>query len=213
MAGERTSPIDPILLAASELFERQGYDGTSVVEIARRAGFARSTVFARYSSKRALLVGIVRAFHEALQRASGRPAGGRTAGAETARPAATSRSDDALPGISGLERVVRRVHEACQRLGAVARVGSAAQELPWIRSSVADDVARTNGLLHARFGDGGRDGPGHDLWWDVLRRSCIGSTQRGPVDVARTARRIALLRSGEPEPRRRAGRGSLRASG
>ena len=214
MAGERTSQIDPILLAASELFEQQGYDRTSVVEIAGRAGFARSTVFARYASKQALLVGIVRAFHEALRGLSGgsSPRGGaeRPAPARSSRPARGGNGSSAAPEV---ERAVRRVHELCQRLGSLARVACAAQELPWIRTAVEDDVAAVSELLRGWFGDAGRDELVYDLLWNVVRRSCAASGRRGPIDVGNTTRLVVLLRSWEPSPRSRPGRPSVTERG
>lgn len=207
MAGERTSQIDPILLAAAELFEQQGYDRTSVVEIAARAGFARSTVFARYASKQALLVGIVRAFHEALRSLPGGPSfRGAAERPVPARPSRRPRGGNGSSVASEAERAVRRVHELCQRLGALARVACAARELPWIRGAVEDDVAAVGELLRGWFGDAGRDELVHDLLWNVVRRGCMAPTRRGPNDVGSATRLVVLLRSWEPVPRGRAGR-------
>jgi AcrR family transcriptional regulator len=54
-------PRDPeadaaILRAALELFAERGVDGTSIEQIAKRAGVARLTVYRRWSSKEELLV-------------------------------------------------------------------------------------------------------------------------------------------------------------
>ncbi|NMC72008.1 MAG: helix-turn-helix transcriptional regulator [Myxococcales bacterium] len=201
MAGERTSTVDPILLAASELFERQGFEGTSVAEIAARAGFARSTVFARYRSKEALLVSIVRAFHEALGRL---PDG----------PPAIPRPAEVPPGAPDAEEVVRHFREACQRLGALARVAVAARELPWIRRAVGDGHDASRGLLRRWFGDPGLDDADLDLLWDVLRRACIDSDRQEPADAAAVVRLVLRFRSsGAAAPCRRAGRVPVRARG
>lgn len=218
MAGERPSQIDPILLAAAELFEQQGYDRTSVVEIAARAGFARSTVFARYASKQALLVGIVRAFHEALRNLPGGPSfRGAAERPVPARPSRRARGGNGSSARSSapseLERAVRRVHELCQRLGALARVACAARELPWIRGAVEDDVAAVAEMLRGWFGDAGRDEFAHDLLWNVVRRGCIAPTGRGPSDVGSATRLVVLLRSWEPVPRGRPGRASVTERG
>lgn len=45
-----------LVLAAVELFEEQGYDATTVVQIADRAGLTRSTFFRYFSDKREVLV-------------------------------------------------------------------------------------------------------------------------------------------------------------
>ena len=67
MAGRNTDelktagrPRDPeadaaILRAALELFAERGVDGTSIEQIAKRAGVARLTVYRRWSSKEELL--------------------------------------------------------------------------------------------------------------------------------------------------------------
>ena len=66
MAGRETGlksagrPRDPeadeaILRAALELFAERGVDGTSIEQIAKRAGVARLTVYRRWSSKEELL--------------------------------------------------------------------------------------------------------------------------------------------------------------
>jgi len=59
-AGRRGRPRDPeadsaILRAALELFCERGADGTSIEQIARRAGVGKLTVYRRWSSKEQLL--------------------------------------------------------------------------------------------------------------------------------------------------------------
>ena len=45
-----------LVLAAVDLFTEQGYDDTTVAQIAERAGVTRSTFFRHFSDKRELLV-------------------------------------------------------------------------------------------------------------------------------------------------------------
>src|SRR3989442_14034657 len=45
-----------MVLAAVDLFTEQGYDATTVAEIAERAGVTRSTFFRHFSDKREVLV-------------------------------------------------------------------------------------------------------------------------------------------------------------
>jgi TetR/AcrR family transcriptional regulator, mexJK operon transcriptional repressor len=48
-----------IICAAREAFLEKGYDGVSMDEVASRAGVAKQTVYARYSSKDALFLAVV----------------------------------------------------------------------------------------------------------------------------------------------------------
>jgi TetR/AcrR family transcriptional regulator, mexJK operon transcriptional repressor len=48
-----------IIAAAREAFLEKGYDGVSMDEVANRAGVAKQTVYARYSSKDALFLAVV----------------------------------------------------------------------------------------------------------------------------------------------------------
>ena len=47
---------DRLVVAALDLFTEQGYDATTVAQIAERAGLTRSTFFRHFSDKRELLV-------------------------------------------------------------------------------------------------------------------------------------------------------------
>lgn len=196
MAGERTSDVDPIVLGAAELFERQGYDDTTMEQIARRSGFARSTVFTRYSGKRALLIGIVRACCGALQRAIDEPVARHDRAAETP-PAAPPRSPREIAA-PDLERLVRRIQETCRRLDALARVACAARDLPWIRGPVQHDLAAVGTSLRRAVGDAAPSDLLPDLLWLVVRRSCAVPARRGALDARNTGRWLALLRSGTP---------------
>ena len=48
---------DRLVLAALDLFEERGYESTTVVEIAERAGLTKSTFFRHFSDKREVLFG------------------------------------------------------------------------------------------------------------------------------------------------------------
>jgi AcrR family transcriptional regulator len=65
--------------AAMELLSKRGYAGTTVVDIARRAGVAKGTFFVHFASKDAIVIGLVRAQVTAARRARERAlAGGGT---------------------------------------------------------------------------------------------------------------------------------------
>ena len=48
-----------IICAAREAFLEKGYDGVSMDKVASRAGVAKQTVYARYTSKDALFLAVV----------------------------------------------------------------------------------------------------------------------------------------------------------
>jgi TetR/AcrR family transcriptional regulator, mexJK operon transcriptional repressor len=58
-----TEPSDPktqqILRSACEVFLAQGYEGSSVDDIVRRAGVSKPTLYARFPEKRALFIAVV----------------------------------------------------------------------------------------------------------------------------------------------------------
>jgi TetR/AcrR family transcriptional regulator, mexJK operon transcriptional repressor len=56
-AADRKAPR--IIAAAREAFLEQGYDGVSMDEVAKRAGVAKQTVYARYASKDALFLAVI----------------------------------------------------------------------------------------------------------------------------------------------------------
>jgi AcrR family transcriptional regulator len=56
MSGQQnTDKAELILGAALELFERQGFDGTAVPELARKAGVGTGTIYRYFDTKEALL--------------------------------------------------------------------------------------------------------------------------------------------------------------
>ena len=56
MARWQPGARERLVLAAVDLFTEQGYDATTVAQIAERAGVTRSTFFRHFSDKRELLV-------------------------------------------------------------------------------------------------------------------------------------------------------------
>ena len=62
--GERRSEI---IEAALALFDENGYENTTVQQVAVRAGVAAGTVYLYFGSKREVLLGIHQDFHEGMQ--------------------------------------------------------------------------------------------------------------------------------------------------
>jgi AcrR family transcriptional regulator len=52
-------PADRLVEVAAEAFAELGYDGTTMEEIAGRAGISRATLYRRYASREALFVAVV----------------------------------------------------------------------------------------------------------------------------------------------------------
>jgi AcrR family transcriptional regulator len=70
--GGKAATQEAILLAATELFLERGYEGTTVADVAERAGVSRATVFWHFSDKgglfREAFVRLLTPFRESLQR-------------------------------------------------------------------------------------------------------------------------------------------------
>ena len=60
------SRADQILGAARAAFAEQGYDATSITDIAGRVGVVEATIYRHFDSKRALLHEVIRGFYEPL---------------------------------------------------------------------------------------------------------------------------------------------------
>jgi AcrR family transcriptional regulator len=58
-AGEAASRAETLLDVATEVFVDKGFKGASMIEIARRAGASKQTLYARYPSKAALFAALV----------------------------------------------------------------------------------------------------------------------------------------------------------
>jgi AcrR family transcriptional regulator len=99
-----------LVVAAVDLFTEQGYDATTVAQIAGRAGVTRSTFFRYFSDKRELLV----------------------AGQETLSRLLAEGVTEAAPGASPLEAVAAGLERASSAMGPTNR------ELgPRLRAAVA----------------------------------------------------------------------------
>lgn len=57
MARWRPNATERLVLAALDLFEERGYENTTVIEIAERAGLTKSTFFRHFQDKREVLFG------------------------------------------------------------------------------------------------------------------------------------------------------------
>src|SRR6202023_1717179 len=57
MARWQPNASERLALAALELFEERGYENTTVIEIAERAGLTKSTFFRHFPDKREVLFG------------------------------------------------------------------------------------------------------------------------------------------------------------
>ena len=57
MARWQPNPSERLVLAALDLFEQRGYEKTTVIEIAERAGLTKSTFFRHFADKREVLFG------------------------------------------------------------------------------------------------------------------------------------------------------------
>src|SRR5208282_4010488 len=91
MARWEPGARERMVLAAVDLFTEQGYDATTVAQIAERAGVTKSTFFRHFPDKRELLV----AGQEVLSRLAGR---GDRRGARDRQPARGGRGR-ARPGV------------------------------------------------------------------------------------------------------------------
>lgn len=92
---------DEIASAAWDLFDRDGYEATTVEEIAERAGISRRSFFRYYSSKEDVVVGTSDALAEAFLAAfKARPAGEAPLLAihRTLRPVVVETVEDAAQG-------------------------------------------------------------------------------------------------------------------
>ena len=59
---------EKILEAALELFVKNGFDGTSTIEIARKAGVSEALIFKHFKSKAGLLEAIIKKGQEILNK-------------------------------------------------------------------------------------------------------------------------------------------------
>lgn len=99
MARWQPGARERLVVAAVDLFAEQGYDATTVAQIADRAGLTKSTFFRHFSDKRELLV----------------------AGQETLSTLLAEGIGEAPPGASPLEAVAVGLERASGAMGPVNR--------------------------------------------------------------------------------------------
>lgn len=87
-----------VLAAARELFARHGYDGTRIVDIARRAGFSKRTVYLDFPSKHEVFSAVLAPELERLRGLLERAAEGHRDGRLEMRALALAYADFALAG-------------------------------------------------------------------------------------------------------------------
>jgi AcrR family transcriptional regulator len=110
MARWEPGARERLVLAAVDLFTEQGYDATTVAQIAERAGITRSTFFRHFADKRELLV----------------------AGQETLSQLLVDGITEAPDGASPLEAVAAGLTRASQAMGPANR-----QLGPRVKAAVA----------------------------------------------------------------------------
>jgi AcrR family transcriptional regulator len=96
VTGRAAERRELVLAAARKLFLRRGYDGTTVVEIARRAGFSKRTVYLDFPSKHEVFGAVLAPELERLRGLLGRAVEGRRDGRLQTRALALAYADFAL---------------------------------------------------------------------------------------------------------------------
>ncbi len=168
MARWQPGATERLVVAAVELFTEQGYDATTVAQIAERAGLTKSTFFRHFSDKRELLV----AGQESLSRllADGIAEAPATAGPLEAVAAGLERASSAMGPTNReigprLKAAVAASTELQER-DALKSVGlAAAMTTALIARGVADPTAHLAGELgvlafkrgYAQWSEGDRD--------------------------------------------------------
>ena len=157
-----------LVVAALELFTEQGYDDTTVAQIAERAGLTRSTFFRHFADKRELLAAgqktLSRLLVEGIQTA---PAGASAmtavaAGLEHASGAMTLFNRDLGPRL----RVAIEANQELQDRDALKSIGMAAAMVAALRERQVPEptaqVAAELGVLAFKIGFGRWTEPARD---------------------------------------------------
>ena len=128
MARWEPGARERMVLAAADLFAEQGYDATTVAQIAERAGVTKSTFFRHFPDKRELLV----------------------AGQETLCRLLTEGIAEAPHNASPLEAVAAGLERASTAMGAMSR------EEQRVRAAKTVPGARDDGdaVVEAQIGHG-----------------------------------------------------------
>ncbi|MFL1427030.1 MULTISPECIES: TetR/AcrR family transcriptional regulator [unclassified Nocardiopsis] len=179
MARWEPRGAERLVAAALELFEERGYDGTTVVDIAERAGLTKSTFFRHFPDKRAVLFGgdtlsdlLVRSIEEA-------PA---EAGALSAVLYAFERIGGEVFTADRRELNIRRAaviaaapelqeREALKQLGLVAAMVTALRRrgVPELAAAVTADVAAlASKIAYERWAAPGADASFSDTLQEAL---------------------------------------------
>jgi AcrR family transcriptional regulator len=103
-----------LLDAAADVFAERGYEGATLADIARRAGFTTGAIYSRFRDKAELLLAVVERILESLQDAAVEAATGNDLGA------LASRFTDAESG--AMRALVLEAHVAARRNPAVGEV-------------------------------------------------------------------------------------------
>ncbi|MBI5499404.1 MAG: helix-turn-helix transcriptional regulator [Deltaproteobacteria bacterium] len=187
MALRPAPEVDPILLAAAELFEKRGYDDVSVEMIADRAGVGRSTAFARYLSKQGILIGLVDAFlyqfafyltqfdltiEAPLQTPVGPPGRRRSGRAPSTPPPTITPPDRSLRNAPAQVRLLRALHEFGSQWGPLARVALTAKDLPWVAREISAGRAVFRNALRLYLGPVAGEKLNSLLAADLLKYAC-----------------------------------------
>ncbi|MFJ7231930.1 TetR/AcrR family transcriptional regulator [Streptomyces tendae] len=169
MARWQPGAAERLVVAAVDLFSEQGYDATTVTQIAQRAGVTKSTFFRHFSDKRELLV----AGQETLSRlladgitdapASAGPLQAVAAGLERASSAMGPTNRELGPRIKAAVAASTELQErdALKSVGLAAAMTAAliARGVPEATAHLAAEL----GLLafkrgYAQWSEGDRDG-------------------------------------------------------
>ena len=103
-----------LLDAAAEVFAERGYEGATLADIARRAGFTTGAIYSRFRDKAELLLAVVERILASLQEAAVEAATGEDLGA------LSSRFTDAES--ASMRALVLEAHVAARRNPAVGEV-------------------------------------------------------------------------------------------
>jgi AcrR family transcriptional regulator len=149
---------DRLLDAAAEVFCERGYDGTTVAEVARRAGLTTGAIYANFRDKAELLL-------KTIERGSTEV----VADMETARDAGVSAADRLLL----MARRMVSEPDSTERLLFV-EMFSAARRHPDVGRRVTEALSAMEGEL-ARLMERARDDGDLDPVWEaaVLARFCL----------------------------------------
>lgn len=203
MSDNGAPDIDPILDAAAELFEKRGYDDTTVEAVADRSGYARSTVFRRYPTKAALLRAVVEAFLASFPRFV------ETFFAPNATPAPHPADPAPHDPRSHLARrrpssipapplgppvgvVIHALEVFAAHHGALARVALAAKDLPWCRPADCSAQPAWHALAERCF-DRPADPQSCRILLDALKHLVHGHGACSPDSALALARTLADL--------------------